>query len=59
VVRDLRAAYDAWWESIQPGLVNELVIGPDVNPFKAAYWGQFGGGPDAAMRKSMDPTRFR
>jgi arylsulfatase len=59
VVRNLRAAYDAWWESIQPGLVNELVIGPDVNPFKAAYWQQFGGGPDEALRKLMDPARFR
>lgn len=59
VVRTLRAAYDAWWESIQPGLVNEFVIGPDVNPFKTAYWAQFGGGPDAALQQLMDPVRFR
>ncbi len=45
VVKDLEAAYDQWWTSIQPGLVNENAIGPQVNPFKALYWRQFGGGP--------------
>ncbi len=59
VVASLRSAYDAWWTSILPGLENELVVGPDVNPFKAAYWAQFGGGPDAATRRLMDPARFR
>jgi len=59
VVSGLRTAYEAWWASVLPCLENELVIGPEVNPFKAAYWAQFGGGPDAAMRKLMDPARFR
>jgi hypothetical protein len=26
-----------------------------VNPFKGLYWRQFGGGPDAALLKAMDP----
>jgi hypothetical protein len=26
-------------------LVNENAVGPDINPFKARYWKQFGGGP--------------
>lgn len=59
VVATLRAAYDAWWASVLPALENELVIGPSVNPFKAAYWEQFGGGPDEATRKQMDPATFR
>ena len=56
VVARLRRDYDAWWLSILPKLENESVIGPKVNPFKARYWAQFGGGPDEALRKRMDPT---
>jgi arylsulfatase A-like enzyme len=41
VVREFEAAYDAWWESVQPGLVNENAVGPAVNPFKERYWRQF------------------
>jgi arylsulfatase len=52
----LARAYDQWWKEVQPGLVNENVTGPKVNPFKALYWKQFGGGPDAALRKRMDPA---
>jgi len=48
VVTQMRAAYDRWWSEILPALENENAIGPKVNPFKAAYWKQFGGGPDAA-----------
>jgi arylsulfatase len=51
----LRAAYDQWWQDVQPLLVNENVTGPKVNPFKARYWKQFGGGPDEALRRKMDP----
>ena len=57
VATKLRAAYEDWWESVQPWLVNENVTGPKVNPFKALYWKQFGGGPDEALRRSMDPDR--
>ena len=46
-VKDLEAAYDRWWDSVQPLLVNENAVGPKVNPFKELYWKQFGGGPDA------------
>lgn len=46
VVAKLRAAYDKWWDDVQPLLVNEDAVGPKVNPFKEAYWKQFGGGPD-------------
>lgn len=53
----LRAAYDHWWEEILPCLENETAIGPPVNPFKAAYWAQFGGGPDDALRRRMDPLQ--
>ena len=46
VVKELDAAYDKWWDSVQPQLVNENAVGPKVNPFKELYWKQFGGGPD-------------
>lgn len=48
VVQELNAAYDQWWNSVQPQLVNENAVGPKVNPFKELYWKQFGGGPDEA-----------
>ena len=28
-----------------------------MNPFKELYWRQFGGGPDDALLKRMDPNR--
>jgi arylsulfatase len=42
VVKELEAAYDKWWDSIQPQLVNEDAVGPKVNPFAELYWKQFG-----------------
>ena len=45
VVKELDTAYDTWWDSVQPQLVNENAVGPKVNPFKELYWKQFGGGP--------------
>jgi arylsulfatase len=59
VVRDLDAAYDRWWDSIQPQLVNENAVGPKMNPFKELYWKQFGGGPDAALLEATNPNRER
>lgn len=49
-VAEMRAAYDQWWSEILPTLENENVVGPKVNPFKEAYWRQFGGGPDTNVR---------
>jgi arylsulfatase len=46
VVARMRGAYDQWWSEILPALENENAVGPKVNPFKEAYWKQFGGGPD-------------
>jgi arylsulfatase len=45
VVARLDAAYEKWWDSVQPQLVNENAVGPKVNPFKELYWKQFGKGP--------------
>ncbi|HUY91595.1 MAG TPA: arylsulfatase [Pirellulales bacterium] len=55
VIAELRAAYDRWWDEVQPLLVNEDARGPRINPFKELYWKQFGGGPDEAMLEQMDP----
>ena len=55
IVTRLRAAYDEWWSDVLPRLENEDAIGPKINPFKALYWKQFGGGPDEALLRQMDP----
>lgn len=55
MVARMRAAYEQWWIDVQPGLVNEWVHPPKMNPMKALYWKQFGGGPDEALRRLMDP----
>ncbi len=55
VVAKLRAAYDKWWADVQPLLVNEDAMGPKINPLKEIYWKQFGGGPDEALLRQMDP----
>jgi len=51
VVAQMRSAYEQWWSEILPALENENAVGPKVNPFKAAYWKQFGGGPEQDRRK--------
>jgi len=56
VVADLRAIYERWWTDVQPMLINENVFGPKMNPMKEIYWKQFGGGPDEALLKRMDPN---
>ena len=57
VVAGLRAAYDQWWNDVQPLLVNEDAVGPKINPLKELYWKQFGGGPDEKLLERMDPQR--
>jgi arylsulfatase len=42
VVKKLDAAYDKWWDSVQPQLVNEDAVGPKENPFRELYIKQFG-----------------
>ena len=56
VVATLAAAYDQWWSSLQPALVNEKAIGPRLNPFKEKYWQQFGGSPTAEELYIMEPN---
>lgn len=42
-VARLRQAYDAWWADVRPHLENERPVNvPAQNPFKTAYWSQFG-----------------
>jgi arylsulfatase len=42
-VARLRAAYDAWWADVRPCMENENPQNvPAQNPFKTAYWQQFG-----------------
>jgi arylsulfatase A-like enzyme len=57
VVRELGAAFDQWWDECLPLMVNEKVIGPELNPFAVRYWEQFGGGPSPADRRRMDPNK--
>jgi len=53
VVAAMRDAYDAWWQEARAGMVNEEAIGPNVNPFKAAYWAQFKLTPDPKLLEQM------
>lgn len=50
-IKELEAAYDQWWTSVQPQLVNEDAVGPKLNPYKELYWRQFGGGPAGSSRR--------
>jgi arylsulfatase A-like enzyme len=54
-VKTLEAAYDQWWASVQPQLINETAVGPTVNPFHALYWKQFGGGPENKPASPPNP----
>ncbi len=56
VVTKMDLAFDQWWKSLQPLLVNENAVGPKMNPFKQLYWEQFGGGPTPEELRQMDPT---
>lgn len=53
VVARLSAAYDEWWRSVQPDLVNEDLDGPKANPFKTAYERQFATPPAALKRPNI------
>ncbi len=55
VVAQLRSIYDKWWKETLPRMVNENLVGPEMNPMKVLYWQQFGGGPDERMLERMDP----
>ena len=57
VVQKLKVAYEAWWASAVPGMVNEAAVGPEINPFKKAYWAQFGGCPSEDDLLKMKPKR--
>jgi arylsulfatase len=58
-VQKLGAAYDQWWTSVQPQLVNENATGPAINPFKELYQKQFGVAPSAEEMNQMNPARIR
>ncbi len=37
VAKELAAQFDAWWENVQPNLVNEQVDAPEENAFKVLF----------------------
>lgn len=57
VVKKLASSFDEWWARCRPMMVNEMEVGPDLNPFAARYWEQFGGGPTNEQRKRMKAGR--
>ena len=57
VVKTLQGELDKWWQDVTPLLVNEDAVGPPVNPFKALYWKQFGGGPTEADQPKLPAKR--
>lgn len=54
IVQSLEKVYDAWWDSVQPDLINENLDGPPVNPFKELYWKQF---PDERPKNIQSETK--
>jgi len=58
VVKELDAAYDAWWASVQPQLVNENAVGPQKNPFKELYEKQFGKGFGQSRHDGRRPLGY-
>jgi arylsulfatase A-like enzyme len=44
IVKEMDAAYEAWWQAVQPNLENENAVGPKVNPYKELFEKQFGSG---------------
>jgi hypothetical protein len=38
----MEMAYDRWWDSVTPNLVNEDVVPIAENPFKTRFIKQFG-----------------
>jgi arylsulfatase len=45
VVVSMAMAYDEWWASVVPDMVNEDAVGPKINPFREQYERQFGIAP--------------
>jgi hypothetical protein len=45
VVAELSAAFEKWWESVLPQMVNENAPVTGTNTFHDLYYKQFGGGP--------------
>ena len=59
MVARLDAAYDKWWASVVPVMVNEKAVGPEINPFKELYWKQFiGPGPNNVPRETQVNDKF-
>ena len=64
----MERAYDRWWDSVQPRLVNEKAVGPKVNPFRELYEdnsgrersrrgrGEGGGGGGWLVKKNTSPS---
>ena len=59
VVKELDQAYDTWWASVQPQLVNENAVGPKVNPFMELYQKQFRNVPELPKPGSCRQARTR
>lgn len=61
VVAELSKAFNRWWDECLPLMVNEKVMGPDINPFQEMYYRQFGGSPtpdDIQKMKSENALRL-
>ena len=52
VVARLRSAYDAWWDSLPPLLVNEDAVPPAENAFAVLFREQFGDSPPPPGKRS-------
>jgi len=55
VAKELASAFDRWWAECLPLMDNEKAMGPEINPFQALYYAQFGGSPTPEDLRRMDP----
>ncbi len=55
-VAKLRAAYDQWWQDIQPLLVNENAPVPEINPYRTLYEKTLGA--TSSPDEGLAPQRF-
>ncbi len=57
VVAELEQAFEKFWSESLPLMVNEKVLGPEINPFQELYYKQFGGSPTESDLAKMKPKK--
>ena len=59
IVAELRAAYDQWWDEVQPMFVNEVPTDFNHFSFRELYTKQFGKEATTAAMKKKDSKKAK